>query len=132
MADTGKLPNKKMTNGKVHSQLSAIAEKFQIFECVSCAIALRQFLINQKVSGKQISLSTGTTEDPFCNIYHERLQQNISINGRHEAIAVEIDGQELIFDNIHPEGISRVDWINNLYCPVQDLGGNFQITETEF
>ncbi|AHJ31460.1 hypothetical protein NSP_51720 [Nodularia spumigena CCY9414] len=24
------------------------------------------------------------------------------------------------------------DWINNLYCPVQDLGGNFQITETEF
>ncbi|MDB9381418.1 papain fold toxin domain-containing protein [Nodularia spumigena CS-584] len=100
-----------MTNGKVHSQLSAIAE-IQIFECVSCAIALRQFLINQKVSGKQISLSTGTTEDPFCNIYHERLQQNISINGRHEAIAVEIDGQELIFDNIHPEGISRVESIN--------------------
>jgi hypothetical protein len=41
-------------------------------------------------------------------------------------------GQELIFDNIHPEGISRVNWINNLYCVIQDLGGEFQITETEF
>ncbi|WP_445636670.1 papain fold toxin domain-containing protein [Nostoc sp. DSM 114161] len=68
----------------------------------------------QNISGKQISLFTGSTEDPFCNIYHERLQQNISINGRHEAIAVEIDAEELIFDNIHPEGIPKVDWINNL------------------
>lgn len=40
---------------------------------------------------------------------------------RHEAIAVEIDVQELIFDNIRPEGISRLDWIDNLYCPAQDL-----------
>jgi hypothetical protein len=121
-----------MTKASLQSQVSAIARQFQIFECVPCAIALRQFLIDQNISGKQVSLFTGSTEDPFCNIYHERLRQNISINGRHEAIAVAIDGQELIFDNIHPEGISRVDWINNLYCPAQDLGGNFQITETEF
>lgn len=121
-----------MTDANLHRQLSAIAEQFQVFECVSCAIALRQFLISQHVSGKQIKLFTGSTEDPFCNIYHERLQQNISINGRHEATIVEIDGQELVFDNIHPEGISRIDWINNLYCPAQDLGSNFQITEIEF
>ncbi|MHC5722254.1 MAG: papain fold toxin domain-containing protein, partial [Nostoc sp.] len=91
----------------LYNQLSAIAAQFQIFECVPCAIALRQFIIEQNISGKQISLFTGSREDPFCNIYHERLRQNISINGRHEAIAVEIDGQELIFDNIDPEGISR-------------------------
>jgi hypothetical protein len=121
-----------MSNDSIYSQLSAIAKKFQIFECVACAIAMRQFLVAQNIAGKQISLYTGSTEDPFCNIYHENLQENISINGRHEAIAVEIDGEELMFDNIHPEGISRVDWINNLYCPVLDLGGNFQITETEF
>ncbi|MBD2507293.1 hypothetical protein H6G91_08425 [Nostoc muscorum FACHB-395] len=121
-----------MTKASLQSKLSAIASQFQVFQCVSCAIALRQFLINQNISGKQISLFTGSTEDPFCNIYHERLQQNISINGLHEAIAVDVDGQELIFDNIHPEGISRVDWINNLYCHALDLGGNFQITETDF
>ncbi|WP_413174674.1 papain fold toxin domain-containing protein [Anabaena azotica] len=121
-----------MTNTDIHCQLSNIAQQFQIFECVSCAIALRQFLINLKIPGREICLFTGSTEYPFCNIYHEVLQQNISINGRHFAIAVEINGQELIFDNIHPEGISRVNWINNLYCAAQDLGGEFQITETEF
>ncbi|WP_414529914.1 papain fold toxin domain-containing protein [Nodularia chucula] len=121
-----------MTGDTIYSQLSAIAKKFQIFESVACAIAMRQFLVTKNIAGKQISLYTGSTEDPFCNIYDEKLQQNISINGRHEAISVEIDGEELIFHNINPEGISRVDWMNNLYCPVLDLGGNFQITETEF
>ena len=121
-----------MTNNDIVRQLHDIAEQFHIFECVPCAMALRQCLINQKIPGREINLFTGSTEDPFCNIYHEVLQQNISINGRHYAIAIEINGQELIFDNIHPEGISRVNWINNLYCVIQDLGGEFQITETEF
>ncbi|WP_375510672.1 papain fold toxin domain-containing protein [uncultured Nostoc sp.] len=78
-----------MTRASLHSQLSAIAAQFQIFECVPCAIVRRQFLIDQNISGKKISLFTGSTEAPFCNIYHERLRQNISINGRHEAITVE-------------------------------------------
>ncbi|WP_242064998.1 papain fold toxin domain-containing protein [Nostoc sp. FACHB-133] len=29
---------------------------------------MRQFLIDQNISGKQVSLFTGSTEDPFCNI----------------------------------------------------------------
>jgi hypothetical protein len=42
------------------------------------------------------------------------------------------DGQELIFDNIYPQGISRVEWIDGFYSPIQDLGQDFQITETVF
>ncbi|WP_242056417.1 MULTISPECIES: papain fold toxin domain-containing protein [unclassified Nostoc] len=53
----------------MRDELSAIASAFKIFECVPCAIALRQFLIEQNISGTQISLFTGSTEDPFCNIY---------------------------------------------------------------
>jgi hypothetical protein len=53
-------------------------------------------------------------------------------NRHYQAIAVEIDGQELNFNNIHPAGIPKVDWIKNLYCPIQDLGADFQITATEF
>lgn len=121
-----------MVNANLQRQLNEITQRFQIFECVPCATALRQFLMEQGVAGKQISLFTGSAEDPFCNIYHERLQQNISINGRHEAICVEMDGQELMFDNIHPEGIFRTEWMKNFYCPAQDLGKNFQITETQF
>jgi hypothetical protein len=121
-----------MNDLELHQQITVIAARFRLFECFECAAAIQQFLNTQQISGKSILLFTGNTKEPFCNIYHERLQTNISTNGRHAAIAVEINGQELIFDNIHPQGISRVDWINNLYCPIQDLGATFQITETEF
>jgi Papain fold toxin 2 len=113
-------------------QITAIASRYQLFECVECALAIREFLIRQNYSGKQVSLFTGTTEKPFCNIYHDGLGQNISLNGRHEAIAVEIEGQERVFDNIHPQGISRLNWINNFYSPIQDLGQDFRVTEAEF
>ncbi len=45
---------------------------------------------------------------------------------------VKINGQELIFDNIHPQEISRVDWSKNFYSPIQDVGGDFKIAETDF
>ena len=113
-------------------QVVKIATRFRLFECVECAATIRQFLIAQHIPGKQINLFTGSTQKPFCNIYCDRLQQNISFNGRHIAISIAIDGQERIFDNVHPQGISRVDWINSFYSPIQDLGGDFQITETAF
>jgi Papain fold toxin 2 len=112
--------------------MTAIAEAFPLFACFDCAEALRDFLADRKVSGHQILLFTGSTQKPFCNIYCDRLQQNISINGRHTAIAVVIGDRELIFDNIHAQGISRVEWINSFYSPIQDLGQDFQITETAF
>ncbi len=121
-----------MNDSELRPSITAIASCFRLFECVECANAIRQLLIVKNIPGKSICLSTGSTKEPFCNIYHERLQENISTNGRHEAIAVQINEQELIFDNIHPVGISRVDWINNLYSPIQDFGGDFEITETEF
>jgi len=95
----------------LHQQITAIAECFQLFECIQCATAIEQFLISQNVHGKIVTIDTGSSKKPFGNIYHDRLQQNISTNGRHLAIAVEINSQELIFDNIHPEGIFRSDWI---------------------
>jgi Papain fold toxin 2 len=121
-----------VSDSQLRQQITAIAQQFPLFECVECARTLQNFLSNRNISGKRLILSTGTTKEPFCNIYHDRLQQNIAQNGRHEAIALIISQQELIFDNIHPEGISRVNWISNLYSPIQDVGGDFQITEIEF
>jgi hypothetical protein len=121
-----------MIGNTVQPQITAIASRFQLFECIECATAIRQFLVKQGISGSQVTLFTGSVKNPLCNIYHERLQQNISVNGRHTAIAVEIAGQELMFDNLNPEGISKVNWMRDFYCPIQDFGGNFQITETAF
>lgn len=90
------------------------------------------FLLEQGISGKTIKIYTGSLDEPFCNIYHEVLGENISTNGRHEGIAVEINGEEVIFDNLHTQGIARQDWLNNLYSPIKDLGLDFIITEIDF
>jgi Papain fold toxin 2 len=131
------IPNKDLS---IEQQITDIADNFPIFSCFDCGAAIKNFLVNQRIPGKQILLSTGSTQKPFCNIYCDRLGQNISINGKHTAIAVSIllqrgsanDGQERIFDNIYPQGISRVEWINSFCSPIQDLGRDFQIDETEF
>ena len=124
---TDQIPNRSL-----RQEITTIALNFPIFACFDCAETIRDFLIAQSISGRQILLSTGTTQKPFCNIYCDRLQQNISINGQHTAIALTINQQELIFDNIHTQGISKIEWVESFYSPIQDLGQNFQITETEF
>jgi Papain fold toxin 2 len=126
MAET---PNKDLS---IERQITDIADNFPLFSYFDCGAAIKKFLVNQKIPGKQIFLSTGSTQKPFCNIYCDRLGQNISINGKHTAIAVLINGQERIFDNIYPQGTSRVEWINSFCSPIQDLGRDFQIDETEF
>lgn len=117
---------------ELRQQIEDVASKFKLFECVICAKAIKQFLIEKDVSGKHIKLFTGSIEEPFCNIFHEALMKNISVNGRHEAIAVDINNGELIFDNLHPQGILRRDWLYNLYSPMNDMGEDFQITEVDF
>ncbi|WP_392529968.1 papain fold toxin domain-containing protein [Nostoc sp. C117] len=59
--------------------------------------AIQEFLIMQNIPGKSINLFTGSTKEPFCNIYHDGLQENISTNGRHQAIA---PNQNETFPNI--------------------------------
>ncbi len=121
-----------MSNEQLRQQLTNIATRFQIFECDKCAEAIKIFLTAEGIRGKQIKLFTGSSEDPYGNIYHEVIQQNIATNGQHQGIAVEIQGEELVFDNIEHQGISRENWINNLYCPIKDAGGDFQVTEIDF
>lgn len=121
-----------VTHSQLRQQISEIAGAFPLFECIQCANAIQTFLIENGIAGKRLQLFTGSNEEPYCNIYHEVLQQNISTNGIHEAIAVKVAQEELIFDNIHPQGIFREAWLKNLYCAAQDFGGNFQVTEIDF
>jgi Papain fold toxin 2 len=62
-----------VSQGSLRRDIAAIANRFQLFECVDCADAIQQFLMQQSISGKRIKLFTGTTKQPFGNIYHERL-----------------------------------------------------------
>jgi hypothetical protein len=122
-----------MTNeSNLRQRMTQIARPFQFFECVQCAQAIQEFLIAEGLSGKRIKLYTGSSKGKYGNIYHDRLQRNIATNGRHEGVAVRMDGQEFIFDNIYPEGVLRNEWLAGFYCLALDLGGGFEIAELEF
>ncbi len=117
---------------ELRQEITQIASRFQLFECVPCASAIKELLILRGIRGKQIQLYTGKAKGKYGNIYHDGLQRNIATNGRHEGILIEIDLIEIIFDNIHHEGIPRNAWMANLHCLAMDLGGGFEITEVEF
>lgn len=117
---------------ELYTQITTIAKSFKIFQCEECATAIQEFLIRKGKSGKIIKLYTGKEQGKYGNIYHDGLKKNISTNGHHQGIAVIINNQELIFDNLHPQGINRQEWLNNFYCIAMDLGSDFNITEIQF
>lgn len=117
---------------ELRQQISEIASNFKLFECNTCALSIQEFLIQRGISGKKVKIYTGSAKGKYGNIYHDDLGQNIATNGRHEGIAVKIDGEELIFDNIHKKGIPKKEWLGKFYCLALDLGGEFEIAEMEF
>lgn len=116
----------------IHREITEITQRFKNFECVSCVEAIKTYLMIRGISGKVLKLLTGSSQGKFGNIYHEELGYNISTNGRHEAISVILDGVELIFDNLHPQGIAREVWLSKFYCLAIDLGSGFEIIEIDF
>ena len=122
----------RLTDDELHQQITSIAISFKTFECEACAQAIQDFLIYRGISGKLIKLYTGREKGKYGNIYHDKLQRNIATNGRHQGVAIKLNGVELIFDNLHPQGITRQEWLKNFYCIAIDLGSGFEITEIEF
>ena len=83
----------KLNQENIRQQITKIASQFSIFQCLECAENIKEFLIQNNLQGKQIKLMTGNSEEPYGNIYHEGLQQNISTNGQHLGISVLIDSE---------------------------------------
>ncbi|MBR8833236.1 MAG: hypothetical protein DSM106950_04120 [Stigonema ocellatum SAG 48.90 = DSM 106950] len=124
--------NKELTDDELRQQITQVASRFQMFECVLCSQAIKEFLIMRGIPGKEIKLYTGRSTGKYGNIYHDGLKRNIATNGRHEGIALSMGREEIVFDNIHPEGIYREEWMSNFYCLSIDLGGGFEVIEIEF
>jgi hypothetical protein len=57
----------------------------------------------------------------------------ISVNGRHEGVSIIVNGMEVIYDNLRPNGLPRNQWLDNLkFDGKLYLGKQFQITEQYF
>ena len=114
-------------------QLRAIAQEYDNFQCVECAQAIQDYLVAQGIRGKRIKLYTGLASKWDENIYDDIIEDVISVNGRHEGISIAIAEIETVYDNIHPNGIPRDEWIANLQFDSKvRLGNQFQVTENEF
>ena len=96
-------------------ELKEIARGYANLECIECAFAIKQYLIQQGIEGYLIKISTGANLDPRNSfLYDDSVPGDaISETGYHEGICVTIDGMEIVFDNHHPEGIPKTEWLSN-------------------
>ena len=115
-------------------QIREIASTFKNLKCVECVRAIQDYLMAEGIHGKRIKLYTGSTVRPNNYIYDDTVPgEAISENGRHEGIAVVINATEIVFDNHHPEGIPRDEWMENLQFHAKIMNRRqFQVTEADF
>jgi hypothetical protein len=121
-------------NSEQIQAIGAIARQYQNLQCVDCAHAIQDYLMAQGIFGKKIQLYTGDSTGRDSYIYDDSIRGDaISTNGYHVGIAVVIQNRETVFDNHHPNGVDREDWLANLMFPSRlYFNRSFQITEIAF
>jgi Papain fold toxin 2 len=115
-------------------EIKAIVDRYENFKCVECATNIKDYLTSQGIPGKRIKLYTGEAIGWNGNIYDDSVPgEAISVNGCHEGIAIFLNNVETVFDNYHPDGLSRDEWMANLQFHDKILNNKqFQIKEEEF
>ncbi len=115
-------------------QIKAIVDRHENLKCVECAQAIQNYLISQGIHGKRIKLYTGYGRGRNSGIYDDSVPgEAISENGRHEGIAIVINSIETIFDNHHPDGLTRDKWMANLLFHGKIFNGlQFIVIEEDF
>jgi hypothetical protein len=114
-------------------QIKAIIDDFENFQCVETAQAIQEYLITQNIKGKRIRIYTGTAMGWDANIYDDLLGSAISVNGRHEGVSTIVNEMEVVYDNLHPNGLPRSQWLDNLkFDGKLYLGKQFEISEQFF
>ena len=83
-----------------------------------------------KIRGRQIRVETNSAQGLLGIIYDDGTNQQVANNGYHEAIVIEIEGVETVFDNIYADGKPLEDWLIDLVV----IPGNrlIIITKEEF
>ncbi|WP_330203037.1 papain fold toxin domain-containing protein [Cyanobacterium sp. DS4] len=65
-------------------------------------------------------------------VFEPSSQVNLKPNTKIKITIEEENRENLVFDNIHHQGIPKEIWLNNFYCPIKDFGGDFEVIEIEF
>ena len=99
---------------EIRENLTRIASGYKVYKCIEAAAAMRQYLESMGVPGDQVTVRTQVTEGPGAIIGDAITNQQISNNGIHVAIGIILGGERIVFDNIHPEGLTVNEWLGSL------------------
>lgn len=116
-------------------ELATIAKNYPNLQCVECASAIKSYLKLAGIEGKLIKINTQADLDyRNCFLYDDSVGGDaISETGYHEAVIINIDGIEIVFDNHHPQGITKKQWLANFqFFGKIHLGQELIIIEEEF
>lgn len=115
--------------------LAKIANSYPNLQCVECALAIKNYLQLEGIKGKLIKINTQANLDyRNCFLYDDSIGGDaISENGYHEGVIIIIDGVEIVFDNNHPEGMPKREWLANFqFFGKIHLGQELVIIEENF
>ncbi|MEH2312819.1 MAG: papain fold toxin domain-containing protein [Nostoc sp.] len=106
---------------EVLQDIRDIVDPYKNKECVPCAAEIEAYLREKGIHGERIKLDAVKIVDEDSNIYDDshppKAEEDgyiISTNGHHEGIAIKINGEEKVFDNLHPDAVTRQQWMNDL------------------
>lgn len=83
------------------------ASKKTNFKCKDFAEDLKSKMNKNGIHGEKIEIKPNYGTD---YIYSDSLKGSISTNGYH--CGIQVDG--IVYDNLHPNGIPFIEWINDL------------------
>ncbi|WP_026794139.1 MULTISPECIES: papain fold toxin domain-containing protein [Planktothrix] len=120
---------------KQKQDLAEIANNHPNLQCVQCALAIKKYLQLAEIKGKLIKINAQADLDyRNCFLYDDSIGGDaISETGYHEGVIIIIDGVEIVFDNHHPQGIPKIEWLANFqFFGKIHLGQELIITEEDF
>ena len=90
-----------------------ITKKYKNLECVPCANDIVSSLRAKGIKGEVLEVRTTSNKGMAANIWSDAAGKKISRNGYDKA--VQVNGT--VYDNIHKNGISYGEWVNDLHSP---------------
>jgi hypothetical protein len=102
----------RLSEAEIFKEIGRIAFAFPLLECDKCAIAIMQWLSENRIEGKILRLKTKRRSEVFITSDRYGPEESITENGIH--YGVEVFGK--VFDNLSANGLSRATWLKSFHC----------------
>ncbi len=106
-----------VVQGATESFINTLITSLQLDKigtCEQCAHLVKTEMSLRNMVGRHIRLETNGRNGVLGLIWDDGTNQQIATNGFHEAIVIEINKEQMVFDNIYPQGKSLEQWLNDL------------------